>query len=420
MPDLWRTRRLLGALAGDAMAELLGSWHQHALTLLGIVWGAAAVVLLLSLGSGFHRNLDLGFKKTGDRYVVAFGQYTTTELGGARPGRRIAFRREDLARVRAGAPSARFVAAEVQRASVAARSRYRTRTAVVSAATPELAQIKNHRVARGRFFEEADEHNARPVAVLGAELAIALFGERDPLGESLQLDGRPFEVVGVLARKGAQYMTNNAPNDQMVFIPLSQGQRLFGLGREVGAIFANPWRVDEASQLEAELRAALLPFHRVLPEDREAIQTLSVPELTRPFATAALGLEILLGVVGTIVLAMAGVGVANLMVALVNRRRIELAMRRACGARKSDLVTQLLVETLVVVLPGGGLGVALGTLAAWALTLVPLPEIVPGPHLEWNVVATAFSVLVIVGLASGVVPGRVASRVAPAAALRAG
>ena len=129
-------------------------------------------------------------------------------------------------------------------------------------------------------------------------------------------------------------------------------------------------------------------------------------------------MELLLGGIGTLVLAMAGVGVANLMVAVVNGRRVELAMRRACGARRSDLVLQLLLETLVVVLTGGLLGVALGAGGAWALSQVPLPEIIPGPQLEGHVVLTSFLVLVSVGLVAGVLPARVASRAEPAAALR--
>jgi putative ABC transport system permease protein len=416
--DLSRTRALLVALAEDGLAELRAGWRQHALTLLGIVWGSAAVVILLSIGAGFYKNLQLGFEKTGDRYVMAIGQYTTTELGGARPGRRIVFERVDIERVRGGAASARWVAGELQRAGVAARTPHRTRTAVVSAATPELRFIKNHRVARGRFFDADDEGRARRVAVIGASLAEVFFGAEDPIGRTIHLDGRPFEVIGVLARKGAQYVTNSAPHDEMVFVPLSQGQRLFARGDALDAILVAPWRLDEAKRLEAELRAALLPFHRVSPEDDEAIHVMSIPEITAPFVKIALGLELLLGFIGTVVLAMAGVGVANLMVAIVNRRRVELAMRRACGARRRDVILQLLIETLVVVLAGGLLGVAIGSAAGWAISRLPMPEFIPGPRLEWSVVATSFVVLVAVGLGAGLSPARAASRVDPALALR--
>lgn len=418
LPDLRRVARLLRPLADDGAAELAARWREHALTLLGIVWGAAAVVILLSVGAGFYKNLDLGFKKTGDRYLLAFGQYSTTELGGARPGRAIVFDHEDLARVRAGTPSARWVAAEAQRGGIAARTPLRTRTAVVSAATPELRFIKNHQMARGRFYDGQDQREARPVAVLGGNLPEVFFADRDPLGREIQLDGRPYRVIGVLAKKGTQYVTNNALNDEMIFIPLSQGQRLFGMGDRIETLLVVPRRLDDLRALRAELRAALLPYHRIDPEDKEAVFMMSIPEISRPFLLLALGLELLLGFIGTAVLSMGGVGVANRMVALVNQRKVELAMRRACGARRGDVLLQLLVETLLVVLAGGVLGVALGAGVAAVISALPLPEFIPGPRLEWSVVVTSFSVLTAVGVLAGWVPARAASRVDPGAALR--
>lgn len=409
---------MLGPLAGDGLAEVRAHWRQHVLTLLGIVWGAAAVVLLLSLGTGFYEYLDLNFKKTGDRYIMAYGQYTSTEMGGARPGRAIALDRDDLARVRAAAPSARWIAAEFQRGSVAARTPFRTRTAVVSAATPELQWIKVLRVARGRFFDAQDEALGRRVVVLGANLPEIFFEDGRALGGTIQIEGRPFEVVGVLERKGQQFVTNNGLHDDMMWIPLSQGQRLFEERNRIGSLLVHPWRLDETDQLRAELLAALRPPHHIAPEDDEAFMVMAVQEFIAPMKRIGVGLELLLGFVGTIVLAMAGAGVANLMLAAANRRRPELAMRRACGARRSDLMLQLVVETLVVVVLGGLLGIALGSGVVWLLTLVPADGI-PMPRLAPSVVITAFAVLVTIGLVAGLLPGRTAARVDPASALRA-
>ncbi len=408
---------MLPRLAGDALLQLQAHWRQHFLTLVGIVWGSSAVVLLLSVGAGFYSLLDVGFKKTGDRYVIVAGGYTTTELGGARPGRAIRLTRDDLARVRAGVPSARWIAAEHQQ-SAAARTPYRTRVAVVSGATPELQWIKIHRVERGRFFDDDDEANQRAVAVLGAELPEVFFGTEDPLDRTIQLDGVPFRVIGVLRAKGMQFMTNMAPHDQMIFIPHARAQRLFDLRDGIGTILLDPYRLDEMDRVSAELDVALRPFHRLSPDDEEAIRTFSVPEITEPFRLIAIGLEMLLGFIGTVMLAMAGVGVANLMVANVNRRRTEFATRRACGARRGDIVLQLLVETLIVVLAGGTLGVLLGAGMALGIASLPLPDMVPLPRVSPSVVITTFAVLVTVGLVSGVVPARLASRVDPSVALR--
>ena len=418
MPDLRRTLRLLLPLAEDGLAQLRSEVREHALTLVGIVCGAAAVVLLLSYGAGFYRLMDLGFKKTGDRYVQASGEYTSMELGGARPGRRIVLDRDDLARLRAGVPSARHIAAEHQEVDVSARTPYRVRATVISAATPELQWIKVHRVERGRFFDPEDERYGRPVAVLGANLPAVFFADAEPIGRTIQLDGHPFEVIGVLRRKGQQFVTNSALHDDMIFIPLARGQRIFDLGDAIGSVLLDPHRVDETDRLRAELRAVIWPQHHLAPEDDHAVRTMAVAEFSRPIKRIGRGLELLLGCIGTVILGMAGVGVANLMVAMVNRRRVELAMRRACGGRRGDLVLQLLVETLVVVLTGGALGLAIGVGLVWLISLLPVPDMGPAPRLEPSVLATSFCVLVAIGLLSGITPARSAARVDPAAALR--
>jgi putative ABC transport system permease protein len=388
------------------------------LTLVGIVWGSTAVVLLLSLGAGFYAFLDIGFKKTGDRYTAVVGEYTTAESGGARPGRRIRLTREDLPRLRASAPSASRIAAEIQHASAALRTSRRTRTGAVSAATPDVQHIQVLRVARGRFYDEEDVRLTRAVAVLGASLPEVFFGSEDPLGRTLQIEGKPFVVVGVLARKGPQLVINNALHDDMVFVPLTSGQRAFGARSEIGEVLLDPRTLGEIERMHAEVRETLRPVHHIAPRDPGALRIESITEVTEPFRRIALGLTALLGLVGTVTLAMAGVGLANLMIAIVQSRLAELAMRRACGARRGDLTLQLLVETGLVVLCGGALGVVTAMAIVSALRNLPLPEMVPRPEISLGVLGTALGVLCATGLLAGVVPARTASRVDPAAALR--
>ena len=413
-----RAWRLVGPLAGDALAELASHARGHALTLLSLVWGAAATVLLLSLGAGFFQFLDLGFKKTGDRYSFVNGAYTTSESGGARPGRRIELDYDDYLRVRASVPSAERVVAEVDHAAALVRTPRRTRTTSVAASTPETAELQVLRIARGRFYDHEDERAGRRVAVLGASLARIFFGDEEPLGGTLQIEGKPFRVIGVLTRKGAQLVTNNALHDDMVFIPLAAGQRLFGTRDGVHGLLVDPHTRDDVAALQAELRGVLLPAHHVRADDTEAVQVQSITEFTATTMTIAAGLEVLLLFVGAGTLALAGVGVANLMLALVHQRRGELAVRRACGARRADVMLQLGVETVLVVLGGGALGIVLGAGLALAVQLLPLPEMVPVPVVSLRVLATTFGVLATTGIVAGVVPARVASRVDPAAALR--
>jgi putative ABC transport system permease protein len=419
LPDLRRTLRLIGPLADDGLLQLRARWRQQALTLLGIVWGSSAVILLLSIGAGFYGFIDLGFKKTGDRHLIAHGQFTSTEMGGTRPGRKIALEREDLERLRASAPSAALVGAQFQRGSISARTAQYTRTTVVAAVTPEIQRIKVHTIERGRYVDEDDDRSGRRVAVLGANLVPIFYGAEDPLGQTIHVHGRPFLVVGTLRQKGAQLVTNRGLHDDMIFIPMRAGQRLFGMGDEVGSILAEPYRVDETGLMQAEFRELVGARHHLDPDDEQAVDFFAMRDAMRPMLTLGIGLEVLLGAVGTVILFMAGAGLANLMVATVNQRRIEFAVRRACGARRSDLVLQLLVETLVVVLTGGVLGAAI----AWALLAIlnslSLPPMIPVPRIATSVVVTTVLVLMGVGVVSGIAPARAASRVDPATALRA-
>jgi len=412
-----RRMRMLFPVVGDGLAELRVAWRSHALTLIGLVWGSAAVVLLLSFGVGFTQFLDLGIEKTGDRWTVVQGEYTTAESGGRRPGRRIQLTVNDLDRIRAGVPSALRAAGEILEAA-SVETPHRTRATVVSAGSPETRGIRNHVVRRGRYYDASDERSGRRVAVIGAELEGVLFADGDGLGRSLQIDGVPFEVVGVLAPKGSQLMSNMDLHDRMVFVPLRAGRKLFRERNEVDHIYVEPRRIDQGDRMEEEIRAALWPLHHLHPEESAAIFFESVPEILRPVRNVFDALQLLLGVVGTVTLAMSGVSVANLMIAIVGGRRRELAMRRACGARRGDLLLQLMVETLVIVGLGGAIGVASALVITTLLGYAPLPPAFPAPRVSASVLLTTFVVLTAVGLIAGIAPARIAARVDPSTALR--
>jgi putative ABC transport system permease protein len=414
---LRRRLRMLSPVAADGLAELRAAWRSHALTLIGLVWGAAAVVLLLSFGVGFTQFLDLGVRKTGDRWTAVQSEYTSAEMGGRRPGRRIQLTVDDLDRIRAGVPSALRAAGEILEAA-SVETAHRTRATIVSAGSPETRGIRNHRILRGRYYDASDERSARRVAAIGSELEQVLFADGNGLGRSLQIDGVPFQVVGVLAPKGSQLMTNMDLHDRMVFVPLAAGRRLFRDRKEIDHIYVEPRRIEEGGRMEGEIRAALWPLHHLHPEESEAIRFESVPEIMRPVRKVFVALHVLLGVVGTVTLAMSGVSVANLMIAIVGARRRELAMRRACGARRSDLLAQLMVETLVIVILGGAVGVAGALAITTLLGHVPLPPELPTPQVSASVLLTTFAVLTAVGLVAGIAPARIAARADPSTALR--
>ncbi|MCP5055460.1 MAG: ABC transporter permease [bacterium] len=404
-------------LLEDAALELRDSWRRHLLTFVGLVWGSASVVLLLAVGTGFMAFLDLGVDKTGSRWTTVDGEYTTAENGGLRPGRPVRLEDEDVLRIRAASPRIALAAGEII-ASTTAETHSKTRATVVSAGHPELAVIRNHQIARGRYLDVRDEAEAQQVAVLGAVLARVLFPRGDVLGQPVRISGSTFLVVGVLEEKGFQFMTNRDLHDNMAFVPLSAGQRVFARGDEIDHVFVEPLRISDASLLERDIRRALAPRHRLVSGDDEALRFESVPDIIGGIRNVFVALELLLGVVGTLTLALSGVGVANLMVALVNGRRRELAMRRACGARRSDLLLQIVAETFAIVIGGGVAGIVLAIGICFVIALLPLPPAVPDPVISPAVLVTTAFILSLVGLGAAIGPARLAGRVDPSAALR--
>jgi putative ABC transport system permease protein len=415
-----RTARLAPAIALDAALQLATHRRQNLLTFIGLAWGGAAVVLLVSVGSGFTRFLDLGAAKSGDRWLLARGLMTTADSDGAREGRPVVFEDEDLAQLRAVAREATAVAGEVAIADAFVETPREGRPNAVSAATADLQRIQNHAVAEGRFFDARDDREHRRVAVLGANLTEVFFGREPVLGKTIRVQGVPFEVIGVLRRKGSQLARGGQYDlhDNMVFLPLDPGRDVIGKRDALDNLYVNPQRIDEIPLIEREIRAVLDRRHHIDPADREAIHIQSMHGLLAPTRVVGLALQILLGGVGTVTLVLGGAGVANLMVAVVNERRRELAMRRACGARRSDVVLQILLESVVVIVAGGGVGVAFGSLIVLVIQALPLPADMPEPRLSVSVIATTLGVLIGVGVCSGVLPASAASRVDPALALR--
>ncbi|MFV1979048.1 MAG: ABC transporter permease, partial [Myxococcota bacterium] len=176
----------------DAIASLRDDWRRHRLTLVSLIASASAVILLMSLGTGLGAFLDFGVEKTGDRWTTLSGQYSTRRVPGLPLGRRIEFTRQDLERL-GNLARVRTAAAEIQLPSVPVSSTRRTRGTCVSAASATLATIRNHVVARGRYFSSEEERGGRRLAVIGAALQEIFFGDEDPIGATLQIEGEPFE-----------------------------------------------------------------------------------------------------------------------------------------------------------------------------------------------------------------------------------
>jgi putative ABC transport system permease protein len=260
----------------------------------------------------------------------------------------------------------------------------------------------------------------RRVVFLGSIIAKELLGEEDPIGKTITIDGVPFKVVGIMPKK-MQTAMNNGPDDRRAVIPFSTFQSIYGY-RYLGHIIAKPVRAEESKLIVQEIRRVLGKKYRFDPTDENALSIWDIAEFVKIQNRIFLGINIFLTVVGAMTLIIAGVGVANIMYVVVKERTREIGIKRAVGARRRDIISQFIFESVLIAVTGGGLGLLL------AIGIVKLAWMIPAndgamqflgrPLLSNTVIVVAVGVLMIIGLLAGVFPARKAANIDPVDALR--
>jgi len=393
------------------------------LTILGIVVGVMTVITMVGVIEGFNRNVISSFQSFGST-LVQFQKYDL-RFGG--PGqvpedqrRRRDLTWDDAMAIRDLAPSIAAVSPERYLFQGAAQLtlRYRNREAqapTVAGVIQDYPIANNHFVARGRFITEADVAHATDVCVIGPDLVEALFPWEDPLGKEVALQGRRFRVIGVLEPKGSRFFSSQ---DNFFFMPFSTFDRYFpwiknggGDTIHIATVPRKPEWVDRA----IEEGTAILRQRRGLRFYQENDFALLTPrKIISQFEQVTAGVYLAMILISAIGLLVGGVGVMNIMLVSVTERTREIGLRRAVGARRSDLLGQFLVEAATLTGLGGliGVGVGVGTLAA-----IRASNVLPAAAPLWAVIL-GFCVSVAVGLGFGVYPALRAAHLDPIDALR--
>jgi putative ABC transport system permease protein len=385
---------------------------RAALTMLGVMIGVAAVVALLAVGEGVDNAVTEQIRRTGTNLVVVQpdpeqdGQLTNGDLEAIRDP----FNAPAVAQVTANAAG--------QAQVVYAGGDLRT---TVSGVTPEYLQVREYEISLGDFITPDDLERRARVAVLGWDAYEALFdadGDEYPVGQTIKLNGMPFQVVGVLTAKGGVGISNE---DSTIFVPLTTAQgRLYPQKRAggeplVSAILVQAVDEDRISQATEQIADLLRARHRLELEDEDDFIVFGQDEILDVFNSITDLLTIFLGAIAGISLLVGGIGIMNIMLVSVTERTREIGIRKAVGALRRDILTQFLIEALVLSLMGGliglGLGVALSTgIGRLSPDLTPLIS-------PW-VVLVAVGFAAAVGLFFGLYPALRASKLRPIEALR--
>jgi len=392
------------------------------LTIAAIAWGSASLLLLLAFGEGLKRELHLAGSGLGVDIAVLWPGETTRPWQGLPAGRPVRPRAEDVALVAARVEHLAGVSGELRNWRTAFRYGPRTVNGRLTGASLSYGDLRNQ-IARpgGRWLNPLDDRFRRRVVFLGWELAADLFGDEEPVGRTLRIDGTPYTVVGVLAEK-LQMGTYGGPDASQAVVPLETFRAQYGRDR-LANLVVKPVRPELMPRVLAGVREVLGAKYGFDPEDERALGAWDTVETSKVRDNMLLGIQLFLGIIGALTLVVGGIGVANIMYAVVRERTREIGVKMALGARPGWITGPLVLEGLVYTLIGGVVGLTLATAIVGALELIPVGDneavrMLGKPKLSPEIAMANAAILGAIGFLAGWFPARRAAAVDPAETLR--
>jgi putative ABC transport system permease protein len=411
---------MIGDLLQESYEAMRHNRRRTALTMLGMAWGIATVVMLLAYGDGFGRACANIFANFGTKLFIVVPGRSSMQAGGEKAGAPIRYTLEDVDLLTANIPQITHISPACNKDATV---QYDTRsyTIGVNGEYPNTFTIRALGLAQGRFYNSEDEIQRARVAVIGSETKDKLFSGRNALGEHIRLDGISYEVVGVLA---AKMQAGDDNINRVVYVPFTSMSDLKDT-HYLDSIWFN-YETNDYERIEQSVRYIMAAQHRFNPTDRRALFVFNLMEQVHQFEIITLGLKILLAFIGTLTLGIGGVGLMNIMLVSVTQRTREIGVEKALGARRRHIFFQFLAEALTITFIGGVFGIILAYVVAFSVGRLTLYSAM-AKHAEAgdirlmiNPVTLIVAVIILgaVGLISGMVPAIRASRLDPIEALR--
>jgi putative ABC transport system permease protein len=409
-------------LLTEAYSAMRHNRRRTALTMLGMAWGIATVVILLAFGSGFERALTVMFSSWGTDVIGTFPGRTSLQVGGAKAGTQIRMKIADVDYVRNEVPMIKGVTPIFDKQGATIQHDTRTFTNLfLTGVYPVYQRIRAFDVATGRGLSEEDELQHARVAVIGDETKRRLFSGELALGQNVRINGVTFQVIGVYQHK-VQSGDNN--DNTMVVIPFSSMGDLYDTQYITGMFM--DYEGEDHQQIARVVRSVLAAHHNFRPDDRRAVFIADFKQDFDEFTAVTTALKVLLAFIGALTLGIGGIGLMNIMLVSVQQRTREIGVEKALGAQKRYILLQFLAEALAITFVGGAAGVGIAYLISWGVGALPLmsafgDNLQAGDiHLHINVgsLAIASIILSVVGILSGMLPAIRAAQLDPIESLR--
>jgi putative ABC transport system permease protein len=394
------------------------------LTMFGIIWGIASVIILVGLGRGFNTDQKKRMHTIGVDLMVVWGGRTSSQAGGYAAGREIRLNISDAHRLKQEGYLFKTVSPEVIR-PVSEVSQYNAALRPVRGVWPEYQNFRSLTVSDGRLMTHQDETEARRVVVLGVEAAQQLFPGKPAVGSMIQMAGYPYQVIGVLAKKKQNGSYGSGPDNTQLFVPYSSMARDF-------PPTAKPWHIpgyinnlvlevadpDKHEAAQAQLYRILGSAHHFEPDDEDALwiwNTLKGAKLNQRIFSV---MTMFFGGVALMTLSLGGIGVMNIMLVSVTERTREIGVRKALGATYTDIRSQFFAESAVLTLISGLIGFSVGVGICYTMQNVPLPDFIPAPEISTSAVVASIVTLGLITMTAGMYPAARAASKEPVECLR--
>lgn len=413
----------------DGVQEILYSLQRNklrtALTAFGVFWGIFMLVLLLGAGTGLKRGIEKGFSSDVRNSMWIRGTRTSVPYKGLAHGRRVQFTEADMDAIRLQIPKVDIVTAEnplgsARAADIQVTYGNNSGSFGVFGVAKDYFEIKRYQEYRlGRRLNNLDDDEQRKVTTIGTRVKERLFGDQNPIGEQVTVNGVNFKVVGVFYDSGWEGRMS-----ERLYIPLSTFQKTFGIGENISVMAVTPAAGYSGDDIAPAIDSLLKQRHNIAPSDRKALYIYDLAKQSAQLYATINAINLFIWFVGIGTLMAGIVGISNIMIITVKERTVEIGIRKALGAPPWNIIRTIILEAVMVTAFAGyaGLVLAVGLLELVNFTLTSMNielNFFTQPEVNFSVAMTALGILVGCGVLAGFFPAWHAARVSPIEAMRA-